>query len=150
MWIEINAKHLVIVLVCDDYKIKKMFFCLLFLLSFRYKTPKNKRQSEANWTFFVHLSLFFTSLLCLSNYQETKKKIESTLFIIEFFFRCYSYYRIGVEFGTRIIEVGGQKIKLQIWDTAGQVLFCCCWFIDSIVLIDFLANKTGKISCRNT
>jgi GTPase SAR1 family protein len=30
--------------------------------------------------------------------------------------------RIGVEFGTRIIEVCGQKIKLQIWDTAGQVL----------------------------
>lgn len=30
-------------------------------------------------------------------------------------------HTIGVEFGTRIIEVNGQKIKLQIWDTAGQV-----------------------------
>ena len=30
-------------------------------------------------------------------------------------------HTIGVEFGTRIIEVSGQKIKLQIWDTAGQV-----------------------------
>ncbi|EFA03780.1 Ras-related protein Rab-14-like Protein [Tribolium castaneum] len=29
-------------------------------------------------------------------------------------------HTIGVEFGTRIIEVSGQKIKLQIWDTAGQ------------------------------
>ena len=28
-------------------------------------------------------------------------------------------HTIGVEFGTRIIEVSGQKIKLQIWDTAG-------------------------------
>nr|CAD7457858.1 unnamed protein product [Timema tahoe] len=27
-------------------------------------------------------------------------------------------HTIGVEFGTRIIEVSGQKIKLQIWDTA--------------------------------
>ncbi|KNC85436.1 hypothetical protein SARC_02386 [Sphaeroforma arctica JP610] len=26
-------------------------------------------------------------------------------------------HTIGVEFGTRIIEVGSQKIKLQIWDT---------------------------------
>jgi Ras-related protein Rab-14 len=32
-------------------------------------------------------------------------------------------HTIGVEFGTRIIEVCGQKIKLQIWDTAGT-LFC--------------------------
>ena len=29
-------------------------------------------------------------------------------------------HTIGVEFGTRIIEVSGQKIKLQIWDTAGR------------------------------
>lgn len=26
-------------------------------------------------------------------------------------------HTIGVEFGTRIIEVAGQKIKLQVWDT---------------------------------
>lgn len=26
-------------------------------------------------------------------------------------------HTIGVEFGTRIIEVNGQKVKLQIWDT---------------------------------
>ena len=32
-------------------------------------------------------------------------------------------HTIGVEFGTRIIEVGGQKIKLQVWDTAGQERF---------------------------
>ena len=31
---------------------------------------------------------------------------------------------IGVEFGTRIIEVdGGQQLKLQVWDTAGQEAF---------------------------
>ena len=32
-------------------------------------------------------------------------------------------HTIGVEFGTRIIEVSGQKIKLQIWDTARQERF---------------------------
>jgi GTPase SAR1 family protein len=30
-------------------------------------------------------------------------------------------HTIGVEFGTRIIEVDKQKIKLQIWDTAGML-----------------------------
>ncbi len=30
---------------------------------------------------------------------------------------------IGVDFGSRIIEVGGERVKLQIWDTAGQESF---------------------------
>jgi Ras-related protein Rab-2A len=30
---------------------------------------------------------------------------------------------IGVEFGTRMIEIDGKKIKLQLWDTAGQESF---------------------------
>merc|ERR1711879_906953 len=34
-----------------------------------------------------------------------------------------SPHTIGVEFGTRIIELGTKKIKLQIWDTAGQERF---------------------------
>ena len=32
-------------------------------------------------------------------------------------------HTIGVEFGTRIVEVGDKKVKLQIWDTAGQERF---------------------------
>ncbi|CAK0793014.1 unnamed protein product [Prorocentrum cordatum] len=31
-----------------------------------------------------------------------------------------SSHTIGVEFGSKIIHVGGRNIKLQIWDTAGQ------------------------------
>ncbi len=30
-------------------------------------------------------------------------------------------HTIGVEFGTRVIEIAQKHIKLQIWDTAGQV-----------------------------
>lgn len=30
-------------------------------------------------------------------------------------------HTIGVEFGTRVVEINGKHIKLQIWDTAGQV-----------------------------
>jgi small GTP-binding protein len=30
---------------------------------------------------------------------------------------------IGVDFGTRIVDIGNEKVKLQIWDTAGQESF---------------------------
>lgn len=30
---------------------------------------------------------------------------------------------IGVDFGSRIVDVGGERVKLQIWDTAGQESF---------------------------
>ena len=30
---------------------------------------------------------------------------------------------IGVEFGSRIVEMDGKSVKLQIWDTAGQEAF---------------------------
>jgi len=38
-------------------------------------------------------------------------------------FKSDSTHTIGVEFGSKIIEVGGKFIKLQIWDTAGQERF---------------------------
>ena len=34
-----------------------------------------------------------------------------------------SPHTIGVEFGTRVVDVGDKTIKLQIWDTAGQERF---------------------------
>ena len=30
---------------------------------------------------------------------------------------------IGVDFGSKIIDLGDEKVKLQIWDTAGQESF---------------------------
>jgi len=38
-------------------------------------------------------------------------------------FKKESTHTIGVEFGSKIVEVGGQHVKLQIWDTAGQERF---------------------------
>jgi len=38
-------------------------------------------------------------------------------------FKGDSTHTIGVEFGSKTIEVGGKMIKQQIWDTAGQERF---------------------------
>lgn len=42
---------------------------------------------------------------------------------IEKKFRHDSSHTIGVEFGSKIVTVGGKSVKLQIWDTAGQERF---------------------------
>ena len=34
-----------------------------------------------------------------------------------------STHTIGVEFGSKIVNVAGKTVKLQIWDTAGQERF---------------------------
>jgi small GTP-binding protein len=42
---------------------------------------------------------------------------------IESRFKKGSKHTIGVEFGSKMITLGGKQIKLQIWDTAGQERF---------------------------
>jgi len=39
---------------------------------------------------------------------------------IEGRFKEDSSHTIGVEFGSKVVPVGGKTVKLQIWDTAGQ------------------------------
>ncbi|PAA69153.1 hypothetical protein BOX15_Mlig006136g2 [Macrostomum lignano] len=38
-------------------------------------------------------------------------------------FKADSSHTIGVEFGSKVIDVNGRTVKLQIWDTAGQERF---------------------------
>jgi len=42
---------------------------------------------------------------------------------IESRFKDDSSHTIGVEFGSKVVPVGGKTVKLQIWDTAGQERF---------------------------
>lgn len=41
-------------------------------------------------------------------------------FILLFAVKEDSAHTIGVEFGSRVINVGGKSIKLQIWDTVSD------------------------------
>ncbi|XP_076359276.1 ras-related protein Rab-4B-like isoform X3 [Tachypleus tridentatus] len=41
----------------------------------------------------------------------------------ESYVKADSSHTIGVEFGSRVVNVGGRSVKLQIWDTAGQERF---------------------------
>ncbi|KAF2076020.1 hypothetical protein CYY_002680 [Polysphondylium violaceum] len=38
-------------------------------------------------------------------------------------FKTQSNHTIGVDFASKVIDVGGKSVKLQIWDTAGQERF---------------------------
>ncbi|XP_057315331.1 ras-related protein Rab-4B-like [Hydractinia symbiolongicarpus] len=38
-------------------------------------------------------------------------------------FKQDAHHTIGVEFGSKVVNIGGKSIKLQIWDTAGQERF---------------------------
>eukprot|EP01129_Flabellula_baltica_P009246 TRINITY_DN3746_c0_g1_i2.p1 TRINITY_DN3746_c0_g1~~TRINITY_DN3746_c0_g1_i2.p1 ORF type:complete len:126 (-),score=16.62 TRINITY_DN3746_c0_g1_i2:390-734(-) len=38
-------------------------------------------------------------------------------------FKSNSTHTIGVEFGSRLVDIGDRPIKLQVWDTAGQERF---------------------------
>ena len=77
-------------------------------------------QTQGNLVFSIVLS------------KRNVKKLFNQLKFIWLFIYSFDYFfivkddsshTIGVEFGSKIIEVGGKKIKLQIWDTAGQDRF---------------------------
>jgi len=58
-----------------------------------------------------------------------------------------SSHTIGVEFGSKIVSVGGKTVKLQIWDTAGQERFRCagCLCDRSIAVLMLLGNGTQLV-----
>ena len=49
--------------------------------------------------------------------------INSFLFTFHFLFTVKqdSSHTIGVEFGSKIVTIGGKQVKLQIWDTVKKI-----------------------------
>ena len=62
---------------------------------------------------------------CFKTYFSNYVKFFHTLFhtLLKCVFclvRQDSSHTIGVEFGSKVVNVGGKSVKLQIWDTVGD------------------------------
>jgi len=60
--------------------------------------------------------------------RKSQEETQSAVLSVEQFvqlskFKPDSAQTVGVEFGSRITDVNGKSIKLQVWDTAGQERF---------------------------
>lgn len=55
--------------------------------------------------------------------MSVMRKNTYLLQFVSFLVKSDSNHTIGVEFGSKIVNVGGKSVKVQIWDTAGQERF---------------------------
>uniref|UniRef100_A0A8C3SPH8 RAB4B protein n=1 Tax=Chelydra serpentina TaxID=8475 RepID=A0A8C3SPH8_CHESE len=82
------------------------------------RPPPHPRESQSG--FFCSSDFLFKFLVIGS--AGTGKSCLLHQFI-ENKFKQDSSHTIGVEFGSKVVNVGGKTVKLQIWDTAGQERF---------------------------
>lgn len=69
------------------------------------------------------IKILISSLLTMALCSNFKGGMCILITFILFIVKDDSSHTIGVEFGSRIVSIGGKLVKLQIWDTAGQERF---------------------------
>ena len=72
----------------------------------------------------AHISPSYIYALSLTHTGDTG--VGKSCLLLQFVDKRFSAVHdltIGVDFGTRLVEIGEEKVKLQIWDTAGQESF---------------------------
>lgn len=60
---------------------------------------------------------------CSLQVASTQTKTQYSLLLVNVSVKEDRCHTIGVEFGSKIVNIGGKSTKLQIWDTAGQERF---------------------------
>lgn len=60
--------------------------------------------------------------------------------------RIHSSSITGIDFKIKNVDIDGTKIKLQIWDTAGQVCVCVCCIVYCCVLTRVLSFSLTLLS----
>ncbi|XP_069763879.1 ras-related protein Rab-4B [Narcine bancroftii] len=85
------------------------------------KPPQTPEELES-LACFLHNAIHFLFKFLVIGSAGTGKSCLLHQFI-ENKFKQDSNHTIGVEFGSKVVNVGGKTVKLQIWDTAGQERF---------------------------
>jgi len=104
---------------------------------------------------FIIIGNSSTGKSCLMHYFiENKCNFHShfTLFLQKIVKKSTTH-TIGVEFGSKLLQIGSKTIKLQIWDTAGQERFRSVaktyykGALGAIVLYDITKYEIPRILC---
>lgn len=106
------------------FSIRLIFIFPLLLCVLKYKWYILHIINELSWHPYHWCAVLLTYSITVSlAFSETFFFSSCINFHLSFSVKQDSSHTIGVEFGSKVVNVGGKSVKLQIWDTAGQERF---------------------------